>query len=165
MKTIPLFTILILIFSGCQQKKSVPEKSTLQNIKTIIQRDPDYDSLADVISNYQDRIISDPENKILMGRLLSAALDSTSGCFLVAGKGVYNRNLPLSAQNESRKTAAIRSAQRWALYLKVWQQGDLVPLSTPVSGSIAYSKTLIEKEVNDTLFLLLGIPPGSISRD
>ena len=165
MKTIPVFAILILIFSGCQQRKSTPEKSTPQNLKTISHREPDYDSLADVISNYQNRIMSDPENKLLMGRLLSAALDSTSGCFLVAGKGVYNRNLPLSAQSESRKTAASRSAQRWALYLKTWQQGKLVPFGTPVSGSIAYSKTMAEKEVNDTLFLLLGIPRGSISRD
>jgi len=110
----------------------------------------------------QDSINKSPESRMLIARYLSISLDTGSGCFLVIGKGVGNPEFPEKARAESRKRAAQFDGNRWALYAKAWNTGSAVPFGKTIAGNIVYSEILYEREILDTLCVLMRVPIGSV---
>jgi hypothetical protein len=93
---------------------------------------------------------------------LSIAYDSTSGCFLTVGKGVYNNDLNTALKEELRVRGARVVAQRWALYMHNWYLQKPMQFGDTVSGTIVYDRELYSHTNKDTLLILLQIPLGSI---
>ena len=120
-----------------------------------------FDSLVTIIEQYQNEVIVS-ENRRSIKNLINRSFDTASGCFFAVGKAVTNPQFPLEAQSIGRKAAAKLSAERWALCLKAWNSGKEVSRNSPPSGQIFYSKSLFEKTFEDTLYVLLEIPSGSI---
>jgi hypothetical protein len=110
----------------------------------------------------QDSINKSPNNRMLVSQYLSLSLDTSSGCFLVVGKGVGNPEFPEKARAESRKRAAQFDGNRWALYAKAWNTGSAVPFGKAIAGNIVYSEILYEREILDTLCVLMRVPIGSV---
>jgi hypothetical protein len=110
----------------------------------------------------QDKLAQNPRDATLIAALLKTSFDHASGCFYVVGKGVANPNHPQAALEASRKTAARFTGQRWALYLKAWRNGDRRAYGEQIAGDIAYSASIHEELVGDTLYQLIMIPLGSI---
>jgi hypothetical protein len=81
---------------------------------------------------------------------------------LTVGKGVYNNELNSDLKEELRTRGARTVAQRWALYMHNWFLQKSIQFGDTVSGTITYDKELYSHTNNDTLFLLLQIPFGSI---
>ncbi|NLG17203.1 MAG: hypothetical protein GX556_07745 [Fibrobacter sp.] len=153
-----------LLLTGCREQKkqvsSTPDNGFVE-VKEI-QGSENYDSLLTAILSIQDRLIAQSKKKELMQEMLSASFQKSSGCFLTAGKGIYNNKLPESIRESERQKAAFLTAQRWAFYLKKWNEGNMIPFGTPVSGTVSYSTNLLKKTSKDTLILLVQIPLGSI---
>ncbi|MBD3390759.1 MAG: hypothetical protein GF418_01880 [Chitinivibrionales bacterium] len=124
-----------------------------------------YDSVLSVLLAREDTVFADPENTTLVPPLLSAAFDTSTGAFYVAGKATYNPDYPEPARDEARKRAARYVGERWALYLKAWHTGQSLAFGTRVSGNIMYSKELYSREQDDTLYQLLIVPVGSVVLD
>lgn len=95
-------------------------------------------------------------------RLVTESWDSVGGGFLCMGKGVVNPKLPEAARSGAQRKAARLTAERWALYLKKWRDGVYVSPTRGIGGEIAYSRELCRRNDEDTLFLLLQVPLGSI---
>ncbi len=154
-----------LLLIGCREQRkqlsSTPDNNGFVEVKEV-QSSENYDSLLTVILSFQNRLIAQPQKKELMQEMLSASFQKSSGCFLAAGKGIYNNKFPESIRESERQKAALLTAQRWAFYLKKWNEGNMIPFGTPVSGTISYSTNLLQKTSKDTLILLVQIPLGSI---
>jgi hypothetical protein len=121
-----------------------------------------YDSLLYRLIALENAVWSNPRDLKCHADLLATSLDSASGCFLVAGKGVPNKSLPEASWKQGRKIASIYDAKRWALYCKTWAIGGAKPFGTRISGEITYTRTLLERLDGDTLFSLVSVPTGSI---
>jgi hypothetical protein len=120
------------------------------------------DSLLSRILALENAVYCDPGNRSRIPGLVKASFDSSSGCFLVVGKGTHNKSLPESSWRQGRKIASAYDAKRWALYLKSWSLGSTARFGAKISGEITYSRILLEKLEGDTLFTLVSVPTGSI---
>jgi len=120
------------------------------------------DSLFPVLLRMQDEVYLHPQSNAGIGALLKVSFDSTSGCFLTIGKGVHNPAMPEASWKQGRKIASGYDAKRWAMYMKLWSQGVFAPFGRKISGEISYSKVVLEKIENDTLYTLVSTPFGSI---
>ncbi len=120
------------------------------------------DSLFPILLKCRNQVYLHPQNAGDISNLLRISFDSASGCFFAIGKGVQNNAMPEASWKHGRKMASTYDAKRWALYLKLWSQGQIVPFGKKISGDISYSKVILEKMENDTLFTLVSIPFGSI---
>jgi hypothetical protein len=129
-----------------------------------VTQDPvvDYDSLTDQLLALQNAVHDNPGNTKAIAALLKVSVDTASGCLLLVGKGTTNQTTPDATWEAARRTAAKLDAQRWALYEKAWHTGEMVRYGRKISGDIMYSKTLFERQGDDTLCQLLQIPIGSV---
>lgn len=155
-------TILFGALLYCREDNPSEDDKTEQIAPQAEQAALDYDALMTRLLELQNDIYANPTDPEFIPPLLKAAFDSTSGSFLVVGRGLANPAHPEAAQAASRKTAARHDGRRWALYLKAWRRGDMRPLSRTINGEIAYSKVLHERMRDDTLYLLLQVPLGSV---
>jgi len=121
-----------------------------------------YDSLLTRLLLLENAVYGNPRDFGFITRLIKASFDSSSGCFIVAGKGAANTSLPGASWKQGRKIASNYDAKRWALYCKTWSLGSAVTFGTKISGEITYSSTLLERLDGDTLFSLVSVPTGSI---
>jgi hypothetical protein len=156
--------MLLGMCAGC--RKQGPESAQVSpqssNVTPAGQAEVDYDAIFGRVVALEDSLFSNPRNTAAMQALSVAAFDTVSGEFLVAGKGVANARLPRGGREAARKTAALRTAERWALYLKAWRTGRQISFGTPIGGQIAYSKLVRETVKDDTLLVLVLIPLGSV---
>lgn len=162
--SIPIILITLCIFS-CREKKEKKEQVVQQehtmSIKETMKaqnRVINYDSLFNELLPLENHIMSNPSDTENIKRLLGAAYDSIGGVFYCVGKGTANPKLPAAAQQQAIKRAAKNTGMRWAVYLKSWQNGNIVPLDKEISGKFSAGSTLLlEKSVGDTLYQLLSI--------
>jgi len=119
-----------------------------------------FDSLLTIIETLQ--LNAQSGEKRPFEQLYKAAFDTISGCFQTVGKGLANLSYPEAAQAPSRKHAAKLNGEYWAARLKRWMDSDQKSVDTSFSAQILYSTILYEKEVGDTLFVLVLVPIGSI---
>jgi hypothetical protein len=168
--------ICISILSSCRTQPSLPshqDSGQLHNLPAAddpnsspaAQDAPDSARYEFILSNLivlEGAIYNDPHDAKKIMPLLKASFDSSSGCFLVVGKGTHNKSFPESSWKQGRKIASSYDAKRWALYCKVWSQGNQIAFGARISGEITYSKILLERLDGDTLFTLVSVPLGSI---
>lgn len=159
-----LFTIM-LMFLSC--KHDMPrEWSKISTAFTKTTQPPDsmdcirFDSLVTLIETLQQTAHT-AGNKSFE-QLYNVAFDTISGCFQIVGKGLANPSFPVEARISSRKNAAKLNAEYWAALLKYWNSTGRKSLTPKFEARILYSATLFEKEVGDTLFVLVQVPLGSI---
>ena len=167
-----LVIILVMIIADCRKNPAMPKESGVAAEKsgaadhrgaTDTQSDSlRLDSLFDRIRLQEAAIAAYPSNERLVKELLGSALDSSAGCVYSIGKGTIDTALPATAQPVSQKIAAKYSAEKWALYCKAWLSGEKIPYGAPISGKVLYEKNLRARMKNDTLFLLLMVPVGSV---
>jgi hypothetical protein len=132
------------------------------NGQPAVQDSARYDSLLSRLRGLENEVYANPLDKEKIPPLLAASFDSSSGCFLVTGKGTHNKSMPESSWKQGRKIASAYDAKRWTLYLKSWSLGRRVRFGEKISGEIIYSRILLEKLEGDTLFTLVSVPTGSI---
>lgn len=118
-------------------------------------------NLTSIIEQSQNEVLVS-ENPRSINKLVNRAFDTVTGCFYAVGKGTINPQFPVEAQNASRKSDAKLSGYQWAFCLKAWNSGKTASRNKPPSGQIFYSKSLYEKKIEDTLYVLFEIPSGSI---
>jgi hypothetical protein len=175
---VPAIIVLHACFAGvallasCRTQPSLPQiqkTGQLNNLPVydsngspVVQDSVKYDSLLLRLLVLQNAIYVNPREMNNISPLLKASFDSSSGCFLVAGKGVPNKSLPETSWKQGRKIASAYDAKRWALYCKSWSLGNHHTFGTRISGEITYSRILLERLENDTLFTLVSVPAGSI---
>jgi hypothetical protein len=134
-------------------------KESMKPEKRVI----NYDSLFNELLPLGNVILQNPSDTSHIRSLLHAAYDSISGVFYCVGKGTMNPNLPEAAQQQGIKRAAQNTGMRWAVYLKSWQDGNIVPLEKEISGKFSAGCTLLlEKSVGDTLYQLLSVSAGDV---
>jgi hypothetical protein len=171
---ISVFLLPVFILISCKVQPSLPPQGTKNNRPARPPNQPaslsqqqqadssSFDSLLNVLIDLEGRVMADPSSKTAAIDLVYAAFDTSSGCFLTAGKGTYNKSHPESAWNKGRKIASTYDGKRWAMYLKAWSTGGSIVFGKKISGEITYSKTLREKLDGDTLYQLIQVPVGSV---
>jgi hypothetical protein len=169
---IVLCLICLVLLLSCRTQPSLPDPRKTGAIHSlpvydskgapVVLDSTKYDSLLSRIIVLENAIYSNPHEVNNLSLLLKASFDSTSGCFLVVGKGTQNKSLPESSWKQGRKIASAYDAKRWALYCKTWSLGSVTPFGTKISGEIIYSRILFERLMSDTLYTLVSIPIGSI---
>ncbi|HMA66021.1 MAG TPA: hypothetical protein VKO63_12510 [Chitinispirillaceae bacterium] len=167
MKPLKLSVLLAitLLFLGC--KHDMPrEWAKISKTVSKNTQPPDsiehkrFDSLLTLIETLQQNARTTDINSF--EQLYKAAFDTISGCFQTVGKGLANPSFPVEAGMSSRKNAAKLNGEYWAALLKYWNNSDQKSLTPKFKTQILYSTTLFEKEVGDTLFVLVQVPLGSI---
>jgi hypothetical protein len=124
--------------------------------------DKQCDSLLVLLMALENRVHADSLAWEAAREIEQISFDSVSGCFFVAGKGVFNKLHPQEAQQTGRQMAATYDAKRWEIFLKIRSQGRNISIGDKFSGEITYSITLCQRVENDTLMVLLKVPTGSI---
>jgi len=167
MKQLKLVVLLasMLLFLSC--KHDMPREWSKIS-KTIVKntQPPDsieskrFDSLLTVIEPLQQHART--TDKKSFEKLFSIAFDTISGCFQTVGKGLANPLFPVEARMSGRKNAAKLNGEYWAALLKCWNNSDRKSVTPKFEAQILYSTILYEKEVGDTLFVLVQVPLGSI---
>ena len=167
--------VCAVLLSSCRTQPSLPNLQKTGQLNTLpvynsngspVMQDTlesaKYDSLLSLLLTLENAVYSNPRAFKNVAPLLKASFDSSSGCFLVAGKGTHNKSFPESSWKQGRKIASSYDAKRWALYCKSWSQGNHGAFGTRISGEITYSMILLERFENDTLYALVSVPFGSI---
>lgn len=167
--SIPIIIITLCIFSCWEEKekkaqeKQGKSKVSIKETMKAQNRVINYDSLFKKLLPLENHIMSNPSDTDNIKRLLGAAYDSIGGIFYCVGKGTVNPKLPAAAQQQAIKRAAKNTGMRWAIYLKSWQSGNIVPVDKEISGKFSTGSTLLlEKSVGDTLYQLLSISAGDV---
>jgi hypothetical protein len=151
---------MIFIF-GCRDSKTDKKENTEDQLPVrTISLNPD--SLFNSIIPLQRTLMQQTSDTQSIRILLKQSFDSTAGTFYAVGIGLSRDSLSLAASKQSRRRAAEIVGQQWALYLKSWHQGTLLPYGTPIQGVISYNTITAERIRGDTLYLLMQIPLGSI---
>ena len=167
--SIPIILILLTIFS-CRKEKEVKEQVVHQEQVMLIKeavkaqnRVINFDSLFNELLPLEDYIMSNPSDTEHIKRLLGAAYDSIGGVFYCVGKGTVNQKLPISAQHPAMQRAARNTGARWSLYLKTWQEGNVIPFDKEIKGKLlSGSELFLEKSAGDTLYQLLSISADDV---
>lgn len=157
--------VIVLLFLSC--KHDMPQEWA--RISTTFFKNtqpPDsidrerFDSLVTVIQTLQQNVRSTESKSLEL--LYAAAFDTISGCFQTVGKGLANPLFPDEAKISSRKNAAKLNGEYWAALLKYWKYSNQKYFTPKFEAQILYSTILYEKEICDTLFVLVQVPLGSI---
>ena len=168
--TVTIILLLALCIISCWKEKkkqtqqeevesSVLIKEAMKPEKRVI----DYDSLFNELLPLEDLITQNPSDTAHIRHLLDAAYDSVSGVFYCIGKGTTNPKMPEAAQQQAINRAAQNTGMRWAVYLKSWQGGNMIPLDNKISGKFSAGSTLLlEKSVGDTLYQLLSVSADDV---
>jgi hypothetical protein len=172
---ITVFLFFLLVFSSCKLQPSLPQgakpapSAVAEQTLPVSQEHP-LDSakcnflLSLLIRLENDVYVNIPSRDILsLSKLKQVSFDSASGCFLIAGKGAFNKSHPVAAWDRGRKMAASYDAKRWALYLKTWRDGSTIAFGNKISGEVSYSRILCERSDGDTLYQLIQVPIGSVT--
>jgi hypothetical protein len=171
---ITVFLFFLLVFSLCklqpslpQETKTAPPASARQALPASHETLPDSARCNSILS-----LLIKLENDVYVNlptkgaasfmELKKVSFDSSSGCFLVAGKGTFNKSLPEGTWDTGRKMAASGDAKRWALYLKAWRDGSTIDFGKKISGEVSYSRILCERADGDTLYQIIQVPMGSV---
>ena len=165
-----LFSVAFLCSSGCRQHPSPPVSRVSAETATPSGQsnrsrhfgDKECDSLLVLLMTLENRVRDDSLAWEAAREIEQLSFDSVSGCFFVAGKGVFNKSHPQEAQRAGREMAATYDAKRWAVFLKIRSQGRNISIGDKFSGEITYSNALCQRLENDTLIILLKVPTGSI---
>ena len=169
-KCLIIFLLFFIFFFSCREKKEKKEQVVQQehtmSIKEAMKAENrviNYDSLFNELLPLENHIMSNPSDTEHIKRLLGAAYDSIGGVFYCVGKGTTNPNLPASAQQQAMQRAATNTGARWSLYLKTWQDGNIIPFDKEISGKLLTGTSLLlEKSVGDTLYQLLSISAADV---
>jgi len=153
---------LLALISCYDQNPSDDRKKPAGQQGTAEAAPADYEMLLGRLLQIETTLRETPARAGLVPELLNASFDSVSGTFFAAGKGLVNPSFPAEAQHASGITAAQADARRWTLYMKSWHVGDKTLFGSPIHGDIMYSKTLLERQAGDTVFVLIQVPVGSI---
>jgi hypothetical protein len=157
--------VSLMVIHCFDKEEKVEEKSKTKQSRVTgtLHSAHNYDSLLTAILALQDSLVLSPQSDTLIDAFLSLSFDSASGSYFIAGKGVANETQPEAMQQSGKVRAAESTAKRWALYLRAWHLDKEVPFGKEISGTVAYSKTVFERQTPDTLFRLLQVPIGSVS--
>lgn len=160
-----IFLTIMLMFLSCKHDMPM-EWIKISNAFVQTTHPPDsmdstqLDSLVTLIETLQQA--AHTTDKKSFEQLYKVAFDTNSECFNTVGKGMANPSFPDEAKMSSRKNAAKLNAEHWAALLKHWNNSDRKPFTPEFKAQILYSAILFEKEVGDTLFVLVQVPLGSI---
>lgn len=169
----PVFLLTALsitvLFGACSHNGRMPKSSSRDTTKssgvTVIDPVRDslrIDSLFDTLRQLELAVAEKPVDRNRVKKLLEKSLDTANGCFYIVGKGLKNPDLPEEARPLALKTAAKFAAEKWALYLKALNSGEKITYGTPVTGKVLYKKDLLTRVVDDSLFMLVMVPLGSV---
>ena len=171
---ITVFLFFLLAFSSCKLQPSLPQAEKPAPVTSAGQAAPvPHDALADstrcdsllsLLIRLENNIYASlpSTNAVSLGELKKVSFDSSSGSFLAAGKGAFNKKLPEGAWDTGRKMAASADGKRWVLYLKAWRDGSTIDFGKKISGEVSYSSILCERSDGDTLYQLIQVPIGSV---
>jgi hypothetical protein len=158
-----------ILIGTCRENKQMPRGSSAQPAKSaeITPFDPiadslRMDSLFDALLELEQAVAATPDDRRAVKNLCAKSLDSLAGCFYLVGTGVKNPSLPEDAQPAARKTAAKFSAEKWALYLKALHCGEKITYGETVKGRVLYTKELRTRITEDSLYMLVMVPVGSV---
>jgi hypothetical protein len=156
---------IMLLFLSCRhdmpREWSKVSKTYLKHTEPLDSIDVErLDSLLSIIETLQQNART--TDKKSFDELFDIAFDTISGCFQTVGKGLANPLFPVEAQMSSRKKAAKLNGEYWAALLKCWNNSNRKAITPKFEAQILYSRVLYEKEVGDTLFVLVQVPLGSI---
>jgi hypothetical protein len=138
-------------------------KATSTAISSVVSDSSRLDSMFDRIRALEATLGAYPGNERMAADLLAAARDSVSNCFFVIGRGTMDTSLPESARQVSQKISAKYSAERWAIFCKARASGRKIPYTPAVEGKVLYGQEIKARQLNDTLYLMLKVPIGSIT--
>jgi hypothetical protein len=167
---IAVFFFVALLVPSCRKQPS-PASGKPSSVSSEAQRGESAsgskntascDSLLTVVNALENSVRSAPRDQEAAQALAKASFDSSSGCFLAAGKGTFNRSHPQAAWETGRAMSAQLDAKRWALYLKTRSEGRDIVFGENISGGITYSSTMCSRVEGDTLILLVKVPLGSV---
>lgn len=160
---------LNILVPSCRESNQMPKCSGAEcaksNETTVIDPVQDslrIDSLLDTLWRLECAVSEKTSDKNLVKKLQAKSFDSASGCYYVVGIGLKNLDLPEEAQPLAQKTSAKYAAEKWALFLKAVYSGEKTTFGTPVSGKVLYKKDLRTRSVDDSLFVLVMVPVGSV---
>lgn len=171
---ITVFLFFLLAFSSCKLQPSLPQETKTTLAASARQVAPvshgvlldsaRCESLLSLLIKLENDVFTNLPSKatVSLSELKKASFDSSSGCFLVAGKGMFNKSHSEGTWDNGRKMAASGDAKRWALYLKAWRDGSTVDFGKRISGEVSYSRILLERTHGDTLYQLMQVPIGSV---
>lgn len=174
MPAIAVFLFFILVFSSCKLQPSLPQETKTAPAASARQTLPaSHEALLDsarcesllslLIKLENDVCVNSPSRATAsLSELKKVSFDSAGGCFMVAGKGTFNKSHPEGTWDNGRKMAASGDAKRWVLYLKAWRDGSAIDFGKRISGEVSYSRILCERMAGDTLFQLIQVPMGSV---
>jgi hypothetical protein len=169
----PVFLLIavatIAILGACRENGQNPKcctgdpvKSNEMTVTDPVQDSLRIDSLFDTLWQLECAVAEKPSDKNRAKKLLAKSLDSVSGCFYIVGKGLTNPDLPEKARPLAQKTSAQYSAEKWVLYLKTLYSGEKISYGAQISGEVLYNKGLRTRAADDSLFVLVMIPVGSV---
>jgi len=167
-KNVLFFIIFAFIIHNCREQKvkTVDDRNNSSSHDTALAINPriiNYDSLLTQILDLQNALVQNPEDTHSIRQLLVVSFDSLQNLFYCAGKGVVNTKHPAEAQLIGMRRAAQNTAQRWALYLKAWQENTMIPFGVEISGNVmSGTAVLFEKTSGDTVYQLVSISPEKI---
>ncbi len=166
----------LLALLSCREEKGDTETSIQEDKKEEVQKSSSEEAKNDSLKDRGERFSSEVECSTFIERLLSlqrvvrsdpgdtaaydslleTAYDTAWKIFYCAGTGIKNPKIP-GGMNSVRRTAEI-TGKRWALYEKLWLQGDKkIRFGDRIKGSINGITPLCSFTSGDTLYLLLEI--------
>ncbi len=162
--------IISLCFLFCREEieektRSKPTGTTLtektaQSARATISN---YDSLLNILLPLANEVMQNPANSSASKELLDAAFHTEGGRFYCIGKGTANPKMSAAAQRPGLRKAARHTGERWALYLKAWQNDNTLSFGTKLSGRLLHAGSIhIEKMMGDTLYQLLSVSADSV---
>jgi len=119
-------------------------------------------SLFDTLWLLQCAVAEKPADQKKIQDLCEKSIDTLAGCFYVVGKGVRNTDLPEDTQDAFRKTSAKFAAQKWALFLKAKNEGEIISFGETIKGDVLYKKELRSRVSDDSLLVMFMVPVGSV---
>jgi hypothetical protein len=169
----PVFSLIVLsvtvLIGSCRENNQMPKGSGRETAKLseITVTDPVQDSLRidslfDVLWQLECAVAEKPADKKRTKKLLAKSLDTTAGCFYIVGKGLKNLDLPEEARQLAQKTSAKYAAEKWVLYLKALYSGEKISYGEQIAGDVLYKKDLRTRTMDDSLFVLVMVPVGSV---
>lgn len=169
----PVFLVsaLLLVFlaASCRENKEMPKSSCAENALTgdagtydPVRDSLRIDSLFDALCRLECSVAEKPDDRKRVKMLREKSLDTCAGCFYTVGRAASDPGLPEGERLVAREVAAKAAADKWTLFMKALGENEQLTCKSPVSGRILYRKELREKTVDDTLFVMVMVPVGSV---
>ncbi len=154
----------VALLASCRIETETTHQGSAQATDTTAARpEPSPDSLLALLLPLQNAVYLSPADQQAREALVSAAFDSASGSLYAVGKGVASPEAPEATARQGQSRAAQSDANRWVLYDRAWIAGDTRDFGAEITGEITYSATLLEHTEDDTLYVLVQVPYGSVT--